>query len=447
MRLNDLQSLIIDQPDIGRFDVARRLYTDEELFELEMKHIFERTWIYLCHESQVAAPHDYFTTRIGRQPVFVIRGEDSKLRCFINACSHRGATLCRTSRGNAKFLTCSYHGWTYDAAGNNVAVKDLKSGGYPDAFLKQNHDLTQIARLDSYAGFIFGSLVDEGPNLHDHLGATRPFMEMMDEMGPEGCEVLPGRSTYTYKGNWKPQLENGLDGYHFTSIHANYVGVINHRASMATKTGGTEKIKVAFDDSTMHGNSGCYDFHDGHGLIWIDFPLPENRPLWQEREKVQQRVGRVKADWMLKRQRNLMIYPSVQLNEHASSQIRVFRPLTPNLTETTIYCIAPKGENPEAREIRIRQYEDFFNASGMATSDDLSVFEDCQVGFEGRKVEQQGYERGYGRIAMGADKLANELGIEPYSHSSDACDETHFHGQYRAWLRLMSDGVNRDNGR
>jgi benzoate/toluate 1,2-dioxygenase subunit alpha len=63
-----------------------------------------------------------------------------------------------------------------------------------------------------------------------------------------------------------------------------------------------------------------------------------------------------------------------------SSQIRHYRPLAVDETEVTIYCIAPKGESVEARSRRIRQYEDFFNASGMATPDDLEEFRACQIG-------------------------------------------------------------------
>ena len=36
----------------GTYRVARDIFTDPEIFELEMKHIFEGNWIYLAHESQ-----------------------------------------------------------------------------------------------------------------------------------------------------------------------------------------------------------------------------------------------------------------------------------------------------------------------------------------------------------------------------------------------------------
>ena len=449
MKINDLENLMIDDPATQRFEVARRLFNDEALFEQEMKHIFEGNWVYLCHESQVANRHDYFTTHIGRQPVFVQRGGDGVIRGFVNACPHRGATLCRTAKGSRKFIACSYHGWTFDSTGKNVDVKDRDSGGYPDSFLQQAHDLTQLGRLEVYAGFVFGSLNPDVEPLTDYLGQARPFVEMLDEMGEQGCEVLPGCSTYIYKGNWKMQAENGIDGYHFTTIHANYVGVIARREQIRAAGGKEDQVKVAYNGDMMKGfgENGSYDLENGHAVIWINFPKPENRPLWEQRDTLAERVGQAKADWMLHRQRNLLVYPNVQLMEQASSQIRVFRPLAYNRTEVKIYCIAPKGESIEARTRRIRQYEDFFNATGLATPDDLREFEGCQEGFEGRAVAwQQGYDRGYAKIHSGPDEYAKALGINPVSSVDDATFETLYFGQYRKWRELMSKGMARDVG-
>jgi len=444
MNPDDLNSLLIDQPDAGMFQVSRKLFNDEELFELEMEHIFESGWVYLCHESQVANPNDFFTTYIGRQPVVVTRDEQGEINCMINACAHRGATLCRVQKGNKKFHVCSYHGWTYDSTGKNVDVKDLSSGGYPDPFLQASHDLSHIAKLGVFGGFVFGSLSADVPELEDYLSESKPFIEMISAMSAEGMEVVKGSSTYIYEGNWKMQAENGIDGYHFTTIHANYVGVIARRAAIEA-AGGEDKVKVAYDSSMMKGfSSGHYDLNNGHAVIWIDFPKPENRPLWEMKDEVEARVGGAKAEWMLKRQRNLLVYPNVQLMEQASSQIRVFRPISYNRTEVKIYCIAPRNETQSMRERRLRQYEDFFNATGMATPDDLMEFEQCQRGYEGREVKwQQGYDRGMADMIDGGDELADELGIKPYSSGPDATHETLYHGQYRQWEKMMSAGVKR----
>jgi Ring hydroxylating alpha subunit (catalytic domain) len=88
-------------------------------------------------------------------------------------------------------------------------------------------------------------------------------------------------------------------------------------------------------------------------------------------DELKREFGDAKGEFMVKGSRNLCLYPNVYLMDQFSTQIRHYRPIAPDKTEVTIYCIAPKGESAEARAHRIRQYEDFFNASGMATPDDL----------------------------------------------------------------------------
>ncbi len=46
-------------------EVHRDVYIDEEVFQLEMEHLFANTWVYVGHDSQVPNPGDYFGTTIG----------------------------------------------------------------------------------------------------------------------------------------------------------------------------------------------------------------------------------------------------------------------------------------------------------------------------------------------------------------------------------------------
>src|SRR5579862_8451783 len=84
----------------GHYRVARNIFTDPELFDLEMKYIFEGNWIYLAHESQLAENGDYLTTWMGRQPVIVSRTRTGELAAVLNACAHRGAMVCRRKKDN-----------------------------------------------------------------------------------------------------------------------------------------------------------------------------------------------------------------------------------------------------------------------------------------------------------------------------------------------------------
>ena len=145
------------------------------------------------------------------------------LNAFINACSHRGAMLCRHKRANKTSYTCPFHGWTFSNTGKLLAVKDPRGAGYPEAFNKNgSHDLTKVARFESYRGFLFGSLNPDVLPLTEHLGEAAKIIDLIVDQSPDGLEVLRGSSTYVYDGNWKLQTENGADGYHVSAVHWNY---------------------------------------------------------------------------------------------------------------------------------------------------------------------------------------------------------------------------------
>jgi benzoate/toluate 1,2-dioxygenase alpha subunit len=441
---HDVQSYLVDNPEEGMFTVDRALFSDPALFELEMKYIFEGTWVYLAHESQVARPHDFYTTSIGRQPVFLTRNQAGEIGCFLNACPHRGATVCLVKRGNQKVLTCPYHGWSFNTSGALVGVKDYATGAYSEAFERFDHGLARVPRLANYRGFLFGSLNPAVEDLPAHLGEARVFIDMIADQAPQGWEVVKGSTDYTYAGNWKLQAENGVDGYHFDIVHRTFMGVLQRRA-----VAGKDSIR-ALDAGRLETPgiaNGCYDLGNGHTLLWTDYPNPQDRPLYEQRGEIAARCGEAPARWMMERIRNLLVYPNIFFMDQASTQLRVIHPLAVDKTRVSTYCIAPVGESAAERTHRLRQYEDFFNASGVGTPDDLAAFEACQRGYQGRLVRwQQGYMRGVRRMTLGADADAQAIGVRPYSSTNDFRDETIYHGQYRRWLQLMLHGQQAERG-
>src|SRR3984957_5349734 len=96
-----LVDLIDDRPGDGVFQISRRMYTDPDLFEVEIKEVFEKGWVFLGLSSQAPKSNDFFTTSIGRVPVFVSRDASGELRAFINACPHKGARYGCTAAGNS----------------------------------------------------------------------------------------------------------------------------------------------------------------------------------------------------------------------------------------------------------------------------------------------------------------------------------------------------------
>ena len=106
----------------SNFMVHTRIYTDPQIFKDEMRGIFERTWVYVAHESEVLHTGDYLTTSIGRQPVIVSRSEDNSIHVLLNVCRHRGNAVCRQERGNSNFFRCPYHGWLYSNSGKLMGI-------------------------------------------------------------------------------------------------------------------------------------------------------------------------------------------------------------------------------------------------------------------------------------------------------------------------------------
>jgi len=429
-----LDTALEDDVEKGVFRCKRDIFTDPEVFELEIKHIWEGNWIYLAHESQIPNNNDYLTGYIGRQPIFMARNRTGELNAFVNACSHRGAMLCRHKRGNKSTYTCPFHGWTFNNSGKLLKVKDPEGAGYPEQFNKNgSHDLTKVARFESYRGFLFGSLNPNVTSLKEFLGEAAKIIDMIVDQSPEGLEVLRGSSSYIYDGNWKLQTENGADGYHVSAVHWNYAATTNRRKEAAVE----DTVRAMDAGSWAKQGGGFYSFENGHLLLWTKWSNPEDRPLFEKRDELIRQFGQARADWMIGRSRNLCLYPNVYLMDQFSSQIRMYRPIAVDKTEVTIYCIAPKGESAEARARRIRQYEDFFNASGMATPDDLEEFRSCQIGYMGRAAKWNDLCRGATHWITGADEGAKAVDLKPVLSGARTEDEGLFVVQHRHWMDTM----------
>lgn len=436
-----LDEWLVKDQQAGVFSIDREVFTDAELFELEMKYIFEGNWVYAAHESQIPNNNDFYTLQIGRFPIILTRDAQGQFAGFINSCTHRGARLCREKTGNNKFFSCPFHGWTFSNTGELIDVTDETRGGYPDGFDRSEKGLQPVARLESYRGFIFVSLNAEVDSLREFLGGSTQFIDLLVDQSPDGeLEVLRGATRYSYNGNWKLTAENGLDGYHVTTTHASYFMTTMRRAS-----GDSSNTTKTIDFSTWDEiPGGSYSFGNGHTVLWSKYANHKDRPNYEILEAFREKYGDVKAQWMNERLRNLLLFPNVFVMDQTSTQLRIIQPVSVNETEVTTYCIAPKNESATARALRIRQYEDFFNASGMATPDDLTEFNNCQYGFAVGGGRRSDISRGAVRWVDGVDELGKEFGIDARKTATAVADEALYLALHEDWIDIMRDAVNRE---
>jgi benzoate/toluate 1,2-dioxygenase alpha subunit len=434
---------IDDRPQDGVFRVDRTIYNDPEILDAEYRNIFEGNWVFLCHDGHVPNPGDYFATHIGRQPVFVVRKADGALGCYLNACGHRGATLVTHRTGNAQSFVCPYHGFCFDTDGRCTAATARKSGWSDERFDIADFNLTPIKRLDSYRGFVFGSLNADVPDLRNHLGAACALIDIFVAPAPQELEIVAGFSVYQTRCNWKIMHENGPDAYHAPVVHNNFAQAVNYREQRERRAG------VARTDTgrlTGRIESASYDLGNGHTAFWHKRRDPEAFPIYAQKAQLEKRFTQGQLEWILGRGRHMTIFPNLLLNDLASTHLRTYRPLSVDRMETMIWCIAPKGEAREMRAARLRKFEDFFLPSGMATPDDVAVAESAHKASFAFDSAWTHMDRGSEFRIIGPDAAARELGMQPAASSNSWDHEIAMQGVYRRWVEMMDGGQERGRG-
>ncbi len=211
-------SSILGLVDAGKGTVDRRIFSEQDIYELELERIFARAWLFMCHDSQIPNPGDFFMTFMGEDRVIVVRDNDGSAQVLINSCRHRGNAVCRAEEGHATSFMCTYHGRTYDLTGNLVGVPGFKEV-YHEELDRENWGLIKAGKVDSYKGFIFATMDGEAPELDEFLGDVgRIGLSLLAESGD--VKAVPGVQKYTIPCNWKLAVDNVWDWYHPGLSHA-----------------------------------------------------------------------------------------------------------------------------------------------------------------------------------------------------------------------------------
>ncbi len=176
--------------DTERGTVSRRLYVDEELFELEMERIFTQTWVFIGHETEIPEPGDYVTRNMGTDPVIMVRDNNGEIGVFHNSCPHRGVMICQADQGHTKGFTCAYHGWSFNLDGSHAASfhpKEFYRGGVPFEEL----GLHKVAQTGIYAGLVFATWNKTlGPLEETITESSRWYLDLLLGRTPGGMEIL-----------------------------------------------------------------------------------------------------------------------------------------------------------------------------------------------------------------------------------------------------------------
>lgn len=390
-----LENLVIDNTVDGLFRVNRRVFTDPAILEAEKQGVFDQSWIYAGHESEIPEPGDFRARDVAGRPLILARGSDGQVRALLNTCTHRGSLVCRQASGNAKSFQCPYHAWTFSNQGELIGVPG--EDAYGTGFDRQELGLATAPRMESYRGFIFVSFNPSVDDLVDYLAGAREYLDLICDQSEVGMEVVSGTQAYCMRANWKLLVENSIDGYHAPITHQRYIEFLY-------ETG----LNRGFLQKRWKGQGLALG--NGHSVI-VNSPLG-GRPIahWTpmfgeekkaELEAIQQnlaeRYGEERAYKMTQTSRNLFIFPNLIINDIMAITIRTFFPSTPDYMDITAWALAPKDESEDNRRLRLDNFLTFLGPGGFATPDDVEMLEGCQKGFANREVGWSDISRGMQR--------------------------------------------------
>ncbi|NJN51983.1 MAG: Rieske 2Fe-2S domain-containing protein [Gammaproteobacteria bacterium] len=389
------------QGDVTRIPFT--LYTDPDVFALEMKKIFcGDSWAYVGLEAEIPTPGDFKTTVIGDKPVVVARDETGAIRAFPNRCAHRGVKFCRQEYGHTRHFVCPYHQWSYDLEGRLRGVPFIKGvnkqGGMPADFDRDDHRLPPLS-VTSRHGVIFASFASDLPDLETYLGESN--LAYFDRVFDGRALRVLGYSRQLIPGNWKLMFENIKDPYHASLLHVFLVTFGLFRADNPSA------VKM--------------DATGAHGLLI-------SRKGEQKRSQATQDMQNLREDFALADARLLdpvkefagdatvvmqTIWPNLIVQQQSNTlALRQIRPRNASSFELhwTFFGFADDDEAMTRR--RLRQ-ANLMSAAGLVSADDSEIIKLTQDGVS-RFPDQSAVLLMGGRDTDDTDHMITEAAIRAF---------------------------------
>lgn len=327
-----------------------RIYSDREIFEEELDRVWKKSWIPVCHESELPEPYDFRTLTIAREPIIITRAKDNKVRAFLNVCPHRSNMIERrpsgsfrkgTPSGNPRNMTCMFHAWQFDMKGRCVYISRQEEG-YQDRLKKEDVGLRELKCEVYFGGFVWVCLDDDiGMTVAEWSdGALECLRPSLDE---EPLEIFHYHKSII-PCNYKLWHDTNCEFYHDYLHYHNRITGFND-AYFARKNSGFKNGHINVGSFEVQ-----YDKYEGfESRASVSFPnLPPNH-------------------WYM-----IDMFPGVNFNLRGSSlRCDLMTPLAPDKVMIEFRGLGLKSDTAETREARIEHHNTIWGPFGRNLHEDL----------------------------------------------------------------------------
>jgi benzoate/toluate 1,2-dioxygenase alpha subunit len=430
-----------DRPDavaalVRDTEIHKDCYIDDEVFRLEMAHLFANTWVYVGHASQVPQPGDYHATTVGDHPVIMVRHQDGSVRVLHNRCAHKGVMLVNDggSGNTGRHFRCPYHAWTYRTDGTLLAMPLREGYAHPHfESCEAQRGMGAVGAVEVHRDFVFCRLNPRGIGFGDFFGESLSTIDNMVDRSPEGrLEVAGGVFRYLHRCNWKMLVDNQTDTCHPMVAHQSSAGTavrVWEQAPAGTpKPMAVEQFAPFVSPYEFFEKMGIRVWPHGHGHTGVSDSIHAAYSAipgyW---EAMVAAYGTDRASRILGEVRhNTVYFPNIMIKGPIQT-LRLFKPLAADRTLVESWTFRLVGA-PDALLERTLMYNRLINApTSVVGHDDLEVYERSQQGLRSRAADWLNIARLYD-----PGERASATAV------TNGTSEAQMRNQMRAWVQFMT---------